>query len=185
MKQEALSEVATIAGGCFWCIEAVFLEVSGVEKAVSGYAGGITLNPTYEEVCAGQTGHAESVQVTFDPRKISYREILEIFFSVHDPTTPDRQGADAGTQYRSAIFYHNEAQKAIAGQVIGELNKAKIWANPIVTQVVPLEKFYPAEEYHRQYFLRHPERPYCQVVISPKIAKFRKKWAKRLAHSEG
>jgi peptide-methionine (S)-S-oxide reductase len=183
MNQGNLAEVATLAGGCFWCIEAVFQEVNGVKKAVSGYAGGKTPNPTYEEVSTGQTGHAESVQVTFDPKKISYREILEIFFSVHDPTTPDRQGADVGTQYRSVIFYHDEAQKAIAQRLIGEMNKNKMWANPIVTQIVPLEKFYPAEEYHQKYFLRHPERAYCQVVISPKVAKFRKKWAKRLARA--
>jgi peptide-methionine (S)-S-oxide reductase len=174
------SEVATLAGGCFWCLEAVFREVEGVESVVSGYTGGTTANPTYQQVCSDKTGHAEAVQVTFDPAKISYREILEIFFSVHDPTTLNRQGADTGTQYRSAIFYHSEQQKAIAEQVIGELNKARLWKKPIVTQVAPLDKFYPAEDYHSEYFLRHPEQAYCQMVISPKVNKFRKQWAKRL-----
>ena len=180
MKQSALSEVATLAGGCFWCIEAVFGEVDGVEGVVSGYTGGTIVNPTYEQVCSDKTGHAEAVQVTFDPAKISYREILEIFFSVHDPTTLNRQGADTGTQYRSAIFYHNEQQKAIAEELFGELNKANLWKKPIVTQIVPLNKFYPAEDYHREYFSRHPEQAYCQMVISPKVNKFRKQWAKRL-----
>ena len=180
MNQSALSEVATLAGGCFWCIEAVFREVDGVEGVISGYTGGTTVNPTYQQVCSDKTGHAEAVQVTSDPTKISYREILEIFFSVHDPTTLNRQGADMGTQYRSAIFYHNEQQKAIAEELIGELNKASLWKKPIVTQVGPLEKFYPAEDYHREYFARHPEQGYCQMVISPKVNKFRKQWAKRL-----
>jgi len=180
MNQKANLEVATLAGGCFWCLEAVFSEVEGVESVVSGYAGGRILNPTYEQVGSGQTGHAESVQVTFDPAKIFYHEILEIFFSVHDPTTLNSQGADIGTQYRSAIFYHNEVQKAVAEEVIAELNKAKLWPNPIVTQLAPLAKFYPAEEYHQQYYRHHPEQGYCQVVISPKVARFRKKWAKRL-----
>ena len=180
MNQSAPSEVATLAGGCFWCIEAVFREVDGVENVVSGYTGGTTVNPTYEQVCTGETGHAEAVQVTFDPAKISYREILEIFFSVHDPTTLNRQGADTGTQYRSAIFYHNEQQKAIAEELIRELNKARLWKKPIVTQIAPLDKFYPAEDYHQEYFSRHPEQAYCQMVISPKVNKFRKQWAKRL-----
>jgi peptide-methionine (S)-S-oxide reductase len=180
MNQSASSEVATLAGGCFWCIEAIFLEVEGVENVISGYTGGTTVNPTYQEVCANNTGHAEAVQVTFDPSKISYREILEIFFSVHDPTTLNQQGVDRGTQYRSAIFYHNEQQKAIAEELIGELNKAHLWKKPIVTQIAPLDKFYPAEDYHREYFSRHPEQAYCQMVISPKVNKFRKQWAKRL-----
>ncbi len=180
MNQSALSEVATLAGGCFWCIEAVFREVDGVEGVVSGYTGGTIVNPTYEQVCSDKTSHAEAVQVTFDPAKISYREILEIFFSVHDPTTLNRQGMDTGTQYRSAIFYHNEQQKAIAEELIGELNKANLWKKPIVTQIVSLNKFYPAEDYHREYFSRHPEQAYCQMVISPKVNKFRKQWAKRL-----
>jgi peptide-methionine (S)-S-oxide reductase len=173
-------EVATLAGGCFWCIEAVFREVDGVKNVVSGYTGGSTVNPTYQQVCIGKTGHAEAVQVSFNPSKISYREILEIFFSVHDPTTLNRQGADTGTQYRSAIFYHNEQQKAVAKGLIGELNKAHQWEEPIVTQIVPLDTFYPAEDYHWEYFSRHPEQAYCQVIISPKVNKFRQQWAKRL-----
>ncbi len=139
-----------------------------------------TSNPTYQEVSTGNTGHAEAVQVTFDPARITYREILEIFFSVHDPTTLNQQGADRGTQYRSAIFYHNEEQRAIATKLIGDLDKGHLWQSPIVTQIVPLDKFYPAEDYHREYFSRHPEQAYCQMVISPKVNKFRKQWARRL-----
>ena len=180
MNQGFSLEVATLAGGCFWCIEAVFREVDGVENVVSGYTGGATVNPTYQQVCTGKTGHAEAVQVSFNPSTISYREILEIFFSVHDPTTLNRQGADTGTQYRSAIFYHNEQQKAVAEELIGELNKAHLWKKPIVTQIAPLDTFYPAEDYHREYFSRYPEQAYCQMVISPKVSKFRKQWAKRL-----
>ena len=180
MNQEISLEVATLAGGCFWCIEAVLREVEGIENVVSGYTGGTTANPTYEQVCTGKTGHAEAVQVSFNPSKISYREILEIFFSVHDPTTLNRQGADVGTQYRSAIFYHNEQQKAIAGELTVELNKAHLWNKPIVTQIVQLDTFYPAEDYHQEYFSRHPEQAYCQIVISLKVNKFRKQWAKRL-----
>jgi peptide-methionine (S)-S-oxide reductase len=180
MNQSALSEVATLAGGCFWCIEAVFREVDGVEGIVSGYTGGTAVNPTYQQVCSDNTGHAEAVQVTFDPTKISYWEILEIFFSVHDPTTLNRQGMDTGTQYRSAIFYHNVQQKAIAEELIGELNKASLLKKPIVTQIAPLNKFYPAEDYQGEYFAWHPEQAYCQMVISPKVNKFRKQWAKRL-----
>lgn len=173
-------EVATIAGGCFWCIEAVFQEVSGIEEVLPGYTGGTTINPTYEQVSTGNTGHAEAVQITFIPDKISYRQILEIFFSIHDPTTPNRQGADIGTQYRSAIFYHDEKQKAVAEEVIAELGKDKLWENPIITQVVPAGEFYPAEEYHRKYFATHPEQAYCRVVISPKVNKSRRQWAKLL-----
>jgi len=173
-------ESATLAGGCFWCLEAVFREVDGVENVVSGYAGGTTINPTYEQVCTGETGHAEAVQVSFNPSRISYREILEIFFSVHDPTTLNRQGPDVGTSYRSAVFYHNERQKNVVEELIGELNKAHLWEKPIVTQIVPLDTFYPAEDYHREYFSRHPEQAYCQTVISPKVNKFRKKWTERL-----
>jgi peptide-methionine (S)-S-oxide reductase len=180
MTEGAGTEIATLAGGCFWCLEAVFKEVDGVEEVTSGYTGGTTVNPTYQEVCTGATGHAEAVRLTFNPGKISYREILQIFFSVHDPTTLNRQGGDVGTQYRSAIFYHNEPQRAIAEAVIKELNEAHLWKKPIVTQLVALEKFYPAEDYHREYFSRHPEQSYCQVVISPKVSKFRKQWAKRL-----
>jgi peptide-methionine (S)-S-oxide reductase len=180
MKRTASLELATLAGGCFWCLEAVFREVEGVENVVSGYAGGTTVEPTYEQVCSGQTGHAEAVQVNFDPLKISYRQILEIFFSIHDPTTLNRQGADVGTQYRSAIFYRDEQQKAIAEELIAELNNAHIWKKSIVTQVVPLDKFYPAEDYHQGYFARHPEQGYCQAVISPKLSKFRRRWSKHL-----
>jgi peptide-methionine (S)-S-oxide reductase len=146
MKQAVSLEVVTLAGGCFWCLEAVFKEVAGVRNVVSGYTGGTTVNPTYEQVCSGKTGHAEAVQIGFDPLKISYREILEIFFSIHDPTTLNRQGADVGTQYRSAIFYHSEQQKIIAEELIAELNTAQLWKKPIVTQIVPLHTFYPAED---------------------------------------
>jgi len=180
MTERAGTEVATLAGGCFWCLEAIFREVDGVEEAVSGYTGGATVNPSYQEVCSNTTGHAEAVQVTFNPSKISYREILQIFFSVHDPTTLNRQGEDVGTQYRSAIFYHNDRQRAIAEALVRELNEAHLWDKPIVTQVVPLGKFYVAEDYHREYFSRHPEQSYCQAVISPKISKFRKQWTERL-----
>jgi len=180
VNQSAISEVATLAGGCFWCIEAVFREVDGVESVISGYTGGTTVSPTYQQVCSDRTGHAEAIQVTFDPTKISYREILEIFFSVHDPTTLNRQGADMGTQYRSAMFYHNEQQRVIAEELIRELNKAGLSKKPIVTQIAPLNEFYSAEDYHREYFARHPEQAYCQMVILPKVNKFRKEWAKRL-----
>ena len=180
MNQGVSLEVATLAGGCFWCIEAVFREVDGVENVVSGYTGGATVNPTYQQVCTGNTSHAEAVQVSFKPSKISYREILEIFFSVHDPTTLNRQGADTGTQYRSAVFYHNEKQKAVTEELIGELSKANIWENLIVTQILPLDTFYPADGSHQEYFSRHPEQAYCQLVISPKVSKFRKQWAKRI-----
>lgn len=179
MNQADSQETIILAGGCFWCIEAVFQEINGVENVVSCYTGGTTVNPTYQQVCSGETGHAEAVQVSFDPSKISYREILEIFFSVHDPTTLNRQGDDVGTQYRSAIFYQSEQQKAIAEQLIRELDKAHLWKKPIVTQILPLDKFYPAEDYHRDYFAQHPEQAYCRMVISPKINKFRKQWAKR------
>jgi peptide-methionine (S)-S-oxide reductase len=180
VTRSATSQVVTLAGGCFWCIEAIFKQVEGVEEVIPGYTGGTTANPTYQDVCTDTTGHAEAVQVTFNPAQISYREILEIFFSVHDPTTLNRQGPDRGTQYRSAIFYHNEQQKAIAKGLIEELNRAHLWKEPIVTQIAPLDKFYPTEDYHRQYFSRHPEQAYCRTVISPKVNKFRKQWAKRL-----
>jgi len=180
MTGTAVTEVATLAGGCFWCLEAIFKEVDGVEDVTPGYTGGATVNPTYREVCTNTTGHAEAVQLTFNPGKISYREILQIFFSVHDPTTLNRQGGDVGTQYRSAIFYHNGQQRAIAEAVIKELGQAHLWKKPVVTQVVPLAKFYRAEDYHREYFSRHPEQSYCQAVISPKVSKFRKRWEKQL-----
>jgi peptide-methionine (S)-S-oxide reductase len=171
---------ATLAGGCFWCLEAVFERVQGVERMHSGYAGGTVPNPTYEQVCSGATGHAEVVQVVFDPRVLSYRDILEIFFAIHDPTTPDRQGHDVGTQYRSAIFYHSEAQRAEARAAIAELDTEGIWDAPIVTQVVALEEFWPAEAYHQEYFRRNPAQPYCQAVVAPKVAKFRQRFAHRL-----
>jgi peptide-methionine (S)-S-oxide reductase len=180
MTESARTEVATLAGGCFWCTEAIFMEVDGVEDVISGYTGGTTVKPTYQEVCTNITGHAEAIHLTFNPGKISYREILQIFFSVHDPTTLNQQGEDVGTQYRSAIFYHNDGQRAVAEALIRELNEARLWSKPIVTQVAPLDKFYPAEDYHREYFSRHPEQSYCQAVISPKVNKFRKQWAKRL-----
>ena len=183
MNQEVSLEVATLAGGCFWCIETVLREVNGVENVVSGYTGGTTVNPTYEQVCTDKTGHAEAVQVSFNPSNISYREILKIFFSIHDSTTLNRQGTDVGTQYRSAIFYRSEEQKTVAAELTRELDKAHLWNKPIVTQIVPLEKFYPAEDYHQEYFFRHPEQAYCQMVISPKVNKFRQQWTKRLKKS--
>jgi len=180
MNQADSLEVAILAGGCFWCLEAVFKEIAGVEKVVSGYTGGITVNPTYEQVCTGKTGHAEAVQVNFDPSRISYREILEIFFSIHDPATLNRQGGDVGAQYRSVIFYNSEQQKTIAEDLIAELNTTHLWKNPVVTQIVPLHAFYSAEEYHQGYFANHPEQGYCRAVISPKLSKFRQQWSKHL-----
>lgn len=173
-------EVATLGGGCFWCLEAVYDELKGVVDVVSGYSGGHVVNPTYEEVCGKQTGHAEVVQVTFDPSVISYREILEIFFTIHDPTTPNRQGNDVGPQYRSAVFYHLPEQKATAEQVIKEFETAKVWDNPFVTEVTAFDKFYPAEDYHQEYFKRNPYQPYCAFVVGPKVAKFRKQYFDRL-----
>jgi len=173
-------ETATLAGGCFWCLEAVFERLIGVERVVSGYAGGSVPNPTYEDVCSGVTGHAEVVQVTFDPAVISYRELLEIFFAFHDPTTLNRQGPDTGTQYRSAIFYGSEEQAAVAREVIAELEVKRLFGAPIVTEITPLTVFYPAEADHQQYFQRHPERMYCQAMIAPKVAKLRKAYSSRL-----
>ena len=173
-------EVATLGGGCFWCVEAVFDELRGVERVESGYAGGAKPNPTYREVCTGATGHAEVVQVTFDPRAVSFREILEVFFTAHDPTTLNRQGADVGTQYRSAIFYHTPEQRETAEQVIKELEARGLWDAPVVTQVMPFTEFYPAEEYHQDYFRRNPGQPYCRVVVAPKVAKFRQKYFEQL-----
>ena len=180
LDQKDNTEVATLAGGCFWCIEAAFDEIRGVIKVESGYSGGTTTSPTYEQVCSGTTGHAEAVQVTFEPNVVSFQDILHIFFTVHDPTTPNRQGADMGSQYRSVIFYHNEKQKEIAEQVIRELEDQKVWDNPIVTQVVPFKKFYKAEDYHNQYFSRNPNAGYCRVVIAPKIAKLREKYREKM-----
>jgi len=174
------SEIATLAGGCFWCVEAVFERVNGVLKVVSGYIGGRHPNPSYEAVCTGVTGHAEAVQVTFDPGVISYREVLELFFAFHDPTTLNRQGADAGTQYRSAIFPNTSEQRATAEAVIAELTQRKVFDKPIVTTIEPATTFYPAEAYHQGYFRAHPEQPYCAAVISPKVAKLRSKYRDRL-----
>jgi peptide-methionine (S)-S-oxide reductase len=175
-----MSEQATLGGGCFWCVEAVFEQVKGVSKVVSGYAGGVTPNPTYREVCEGDTNHAEVVQITFDPAVISYREVLEIFFVTHDPTTLNRQGADAGTQYRSVVFFHNEEQKKTAEAVMASLREQGVWLNPIVTQLAPLEKFYPAEDYHQGYYRANPLQGYCRAVIEPKVLKFRQKFARLL-----
>ena len=166
-------EVVTLGGGCFWCIEAIFEELNGVEQVESGYSGGRVDDPTYEQVCTGTTGHAEVVQVTFDPKTISLKEILEVFFTVHDPTTLNRQGADVGTQYRSVIFYRSQEQKDIAEQVIREIQKAKLWKAPIVTELVPFMAFYRAEEYHQEYYKKNPGQAYCRIVIEPKIKKFR------------
>jgi peptide-methionine (S)-S-oxide reductase len=173
-------EVATLAGGCFWCLEAVYLDLKGVERVISGYAGGQVENPSYQAVCTGTTGHAEVVKIMYDPQVISYRDLLQVFFTIHDPTTLNRQGGDVGTQYRSAIFYHNPEQKALAEQVIREIEAAGLWSNPIVTQVIPFEHFYPAEDYHQNYFARNPYQGYCQAVIAPKVAKFRKQYTERL-----
>jgi peptide-methionine (S)-S-oxide reductase len=173
-------EVATLAGGCFWCLEAVFDQLKGVENVESGYAGGHVLNPTYRMVCTGETGHAEVVQITFDPSLISFKELLQVFFTIHDPTTLNRQGADVGTQYRSAIFYHTPEQKDVAEEVVAEMVAAKVWDDPIVTEITRITDFYPAEEYHRDYYLRNPNQPYCQVVIAPKVAKLRKHFLEKL-----
>jgi peptide-methionine (S)-S-oxide reductase len=174
------TEVATLAGGCFWCLEAVYDQLKGVESVVSGYAGGARPNPTYEQVCTGATGHAEVVHITYDPQIITFRDLLDVFFTIHDPTTLNRQGADVGTQYRSAIFYHDDAQRSVAEQVIAELDAAGVWDAPIVTEVTPLTAFYPAEDYHQEYFARNPYQPYCRAVVAPKVAKFRKQYLERL-----
>jgi peptide-methionine (S)-S-oxide reductase len=182
MTGESIGEVATLAGGCFWCLEAPFRRLKGVGEVVSGYMGGYTLNPDYKQVCTGTTGHAEVIQVHFDPAIISYEDLLEIFFVLHDPTTSNRQGNDIGTQYRSAVFYHSEAQRAVAEQMVRKM--AEYWPNPIVTVIQPAEKFYPAEEYHQRYFDRNPSQPYCMAVVAPKIAKLRAKFALRLKESD-
>ena len=173
-------QTATLAGGCFWCLEAVFDDLKGVESVESGYSGGHASNPTYAQVCDGDTGHAEAVRVTFDPAVMSFADLLKVFFTIHDPTTLNRQGNDVGTQYRSAIFYHHDGQKKIAEDVIREIGAAKIWDDPIVTEVTPFEKFYIAEDYHQEYFKKNPFQGYCRVVIAPKVAKFRKQFVDRL-----
>jgi peptide-methionine (S)-S-oxide reductase len=172
-------EVATLGGGCFWCLEAVFDELQGVTSVESGYMGGHVPNPTYRDVCDGDTGHAEATRITFDPAVLSYREVLEVFFSIHDPTTLYRQGNDVGTQYRSVIFYHSPEQRDLAEEMIGELTSAHIWPDPIVTELAPASEFYIAEDYHQEYFRNHSEQPYCQFVVAPKLAKFRKKFSAR------
>ena len=173
-------EVATLGGGCFWCLEPIFQALAGVKEVVVGYSGGTVPNPSYEEVCTGTTGHAEVVQITFDPEVISYEEILEGFFSVHDPTTLNRQGVDVGSQYRSIVLYHHEGQKATAEKVIQDLSSKKVWEAPVVTEIVGFKVFYRAEGYHQGYFEANPRQPYCRVVVAPKVAKFRKTFAPRL-----
>lgn len=178
-KNQSL-EVATLAGGCFWCLEAVYDELKGVVEVVSGYSGGRVANPSYEAVCTGETGHAETVQVSFDPLVVSFRQLLEVFFTIHDPTSLNRQGADVGTQYRSAIFYHDPVQKATAEGVVHDLEIQQIWGKPIVTELSPFTVFYPAEAYHQEYFKRNPYQGYCMMVIAPKVAKFRHKYLEML-----
>ena len=178
--QGATEETATLGGGCFWCLEPLFISLRGVTSVLPGYAGGQVVNPTYQQVCGGRTGHAEVAQVVFDPSELSYHDLIEIFLTVHDPTTLNRQGADVGEQYRSIILYHSPEQQATAEAVIRDLSEQKLWANPIVTTVEAFTAFYPAEDYHQRYFERHPDAPYCAVVIAPKVVKFRKKYAERL-----
>ena len=173
-------EVATLAGGCFWCLEAVYLELRGVQKVVSGYSGGRRPNPTYEQVCTGTTGHAEVVQITFDPSVISYRDLLDVFFTIHDPTTLNRQGGDNGTQYRSAIYFHSPEQERVARETITDFATRHVWGDPIVTEVTALGEFFPAEKYHGNYFAQNPGNPYCAVVIAPKVSKARKLFLEKL-----
>ncbi|HEX8072439.1 MAG TPA: peptide-methionine (S)-S-oxide reductase MsrA [Pyrinomonadaceae bacterium] len=180
MPTEERQEIATLAGGCFWCLEAVYKELRGVGRVVSGYMGGTKAQPSYQEVCTGLTGHAEVVQLTYDPQVVSYQDLLDVFFTIHDPTTLNRQGADVGTQYRSAIFYHTDAQRAAAEETIARLNADGLWDASVVTQVVPAEEFYPAEEYHQDYFARNPTQGYCRAIVAPKVAKFRSKFIERL-----
>jgi peptide-methionine (S)-S-oxide reductase len=174
------TQTAILAGGCFWCLEAVFDELKGVESVESGYSGGHVPNPTYKQVCSDTTGHAEAVRVTFDPTIITYRDLLKVFFAIHDPTTLNRQGNDIGTSYRSAIFYLDDEQKRVAEEVIAELTAAQIWPNPIVTEVTPFDAFYLAEDYHQEYFAKNPFQPYCMAVVAPKVTKFRKQFVERL-----
>lgn len=174
------THLATLGGGCFWCLEAVYDELHGVEEVVSGYSGGHVRNPTYEAVCRETTGHAEVVQITFDPAVVRYKELLEVFFTIHDPTTLNRQGNDVGTQYRSAIFYHDKEQRLVAEEVIEEMTNEDLWDDPIVTEIAALDTLYKAEEYHQNYFKKHPFQPYCMVVVRPKVSKFRKKFVSKL-----
>lgn len=180
MSNSSNLETATLAAGCFWCVEAVFDDLVGVEDVVSGYSGGHKENPTYQEVCSETTGHAEVVQIKFDPMTISFKEILQVFFAVHDPTTLNRQGGDIGSSYRSAIFHHSDEQKRVAEEVIREVTEEKIWDDPIVTEVTAFTNFYPAEAYHQEYFANNPNQPYCAAVVAPKVAKFRQKFVARL-----
>lgn len=173
-------ETITLGGGCFWCLEAAFTDINGVESAVSGYAGGATEQPTYQQVCSGDTGHAEVIQVRFDDSLIDVRTLLELFFAIHDPTTLNRQGADVGTQYRSVIFYHNEQQKRAAESLMADLEVERVWSDPIVTELQPAPAFYPAEDYHQNYYNQNSARPYCQSVISPKLAKLRAQYSRLL-----
>lgn len=173
-------EQATLGGGCFWCIDVLFQKLKGVKKVVSGYAGGNIEDPSYEVICSGKSGHAEVIQIYFDPQIVSYKELIEIFFTVHDPTTLNRQGNDMGTQYRSAIFYHNDNQKIVAEEVMDNIGREGIWNNPLVTEITALDKFYPAEKYHQNYYNENSEQPYCQFVIAPKVAKFRKMYLEKL-----
>jgi len=173
-------ELATLAGGCFWCLEAVFEQLRGVTKVVSGYAGGQVPHPNYAAVCSGSTGHAEVLQIAFDPAVITFRDLLDVFFTIHDPTTLNAQGADVGTQYRSAIFYHDPEQRRVAEEVVRELEAAKLWEDPIVTEIVPFTVFYPAENYHQEYYRRNANQPYCRAVIAPKVAKLRSKYLEKL-----
>jgi peptide-methionine (S)-S-oxide reductase len=179
-NQTSSFEIATLAGGCFWCLEAVYTELKGVVKVESGYSGGIRPNPSYEQVCTGVTGHAEVVQITYNPSLISFEDLLGVFFTIHDPTTLNRQGADIGTQYRSAIYYHSPEQEAIARQTIASLETEGLWPDPIVTEVTAFSAFYPAENYHQNYFKNNPNQGYCRVVIAPKVSKFRKKYLEKL-----
>lgn len=180
MSDDLRTASATMGGGCFWCLEAAFAQLQGVESVVSGYIGGHTPQPTYEQVCTGRTGHAEVVQITYDPAIISFEDLLDVFFAIHDPTTLNRQGADVGTQYRSVIFPHDPEQEQQARRKIAALSAQGIWPNPIVTTIEPLVEYFPAEAYHQGYFTKHPQQSYCQVVISPKLAKLRQKFADRL-----
>lgn len=174
------SEVTTLAGGCFWCLEAVYDDLRGVISVESGYMGGAVLNPTYQQVCSGRTGHAEVIQITYDPAQITFQDLLDVFFTIHDPTTLNRQGADVGTQYRSAIFYHSPEQKTIAEATIAAVNASGVWSGPLVTEVTAAGKFYIAEDYHQEYFSKNPNQPYCRAVVAPKVAKFRKQHLARL-----
>ena len=174
------AEVATFAGGCFWCTEAVFDQLKGVVKVESGYSGGNVPNPSYEDVCTGDTGHAETIQITFDPNVVSYADLLRIFFTTHDPTTLNRQGADVGSQYRSAVFYHSLEQERIAREIVQEFEKSKVWKRSIVTEITPFKAFYKAEDYHQDYYAKNSKQPYCRVVIEPKIAKLREQYREKL-----